>query len=58
MLSPKSRTELAKSVAETLQLEDIMDELIHQISEHLNPEDVFSESELERWAESNGYERR
>jgi hypothetical protein len=58
MLSSKTRAELAQSVAETLQLEDVMDELIHQISEHLNPEDVFSESELENWAESNGYEKR
>lgn len=32
-----------------------LDSAIEWISRNLNPEDVFSKSDLESWAESNGY---
>ena len=57
MLSSNAKKSLAEALAKALVLEDVMDEVIHVISEQLNPDDVFSESELEDWAESNGYEK-
>jgi len=32
-----------------------LDAAIEYISKHLNPDDVFSDKDLEGWAESNGY---
>ncbi len=57
MLTSRVKKELTESIIKALVLEDVMDEIIHAVSEHLSPEDVFSEHELENWAESNGYER-
>ena len=32
-----------------------MPDLVCSISIHLDPEDIFSDEQLEDWAESNGY---
>lgn len=34
---------------------DLLENSIEWISKNMNPDDVFSTSELESWAESNGY---
>jgi hypothetical protein len=35
----------------------LLDNAIDWISSNLSPEDVFSDSDLEMWAENNGYKR-
>lgn len=34
---------------------DLLDQAIEWIREHLQVEEVFNESELQQWAEDNGY---
>jgi len=34
-----------------------LDEAIDWIANELNPDDVFTDDKLERWAESNGYSK-
>jgi hypothetical protein len=36
-------------------LGDVLDLATEWIGIHLDPEDVFSETKLEKWAEANGY---
>ena len=35
----------------------ILDTIVEWISENLTPEDVFTDSQLEEWAEDNGFTR-
>ena len=52
----KSFAELMKdSIDEVKMSTSSLDNAIEWIGENLQPEDVFSEKELERWAESNGF---
>ena len=41
--------------SEHILIRDPLDEAIEWISRNLNPEDVFTESQLERWADISGY---
>lgn len=34
---------------------DLLENAIDWIAKNLNPQDVFSDSDLESWAEDNGY---
>ena len=34
-----------------------LDTVVGWVADNLDPEDVFSESQLEEWAEDNGYTR-
>lgn len=36
---------------------NILDEVVGWIADNLVPEDVFSDNQLEEWAEHNGYVR-
>lgn len=37
--------------------DDLLDRAIEWIKYSLNPEDVFDQDDLERWAESEGYKK-
>jgi hypothetical protein len=43
--------------SEHILVRDPLDEAIEWISHNLNPEDVFTETQLQYWAENNGYEK-
>lgn len=36
---------------------DFLEPIVDWITDHLAPEDVFSEDQLEEWAEENGFKR-
>ncbi len=43
----------AESPTRFLDLEEFLD----FIAEHMDPDDIFDEDKLEKWAEANGFER-
>lgn len=51
------RVKLVKELEETLNINEILDDLLVAISEYCSPEDVFDTDELERWAEENDYKK-
>jgi hypothetical protein len=47
--------EMQQQVNEITMSNSTLDTAIDWISSNLSPDDVFSEKELQNWAESNGY---
>jgi len=43
------------SVDEVKMSSSSLDNAIYWISNHMNPDEIFSEKQLKEWAESNGY---
>lgn len=43
------------SVDEVKMSSSSLDNAIDWISNHMNPDEIFSEKQLKEWAESNGY---
>ncbi len=52
MISTKDSREFGESVFDT---SDLLEDAVDWVSSRLTPEDVFHISELEEWAEDNGY---
>lgn len=44
-------------VAANVDAQTLLNDAISWIAENLNPEDVFPNRELEKWAESEGYSK-
>lgn len=56
--TPRHYDELADSIRDTLKVEithSNVDQIIEWVSQHYGPEDVFSTTQLDKWAESEGY---
>lgn len=51
--SAKANDEFISMVIST----DLLDDAVNWISNHLSPDEVFDSTDLENWAEDNGYTR-
>ncbi len=47
--------EMSANIDRVLMSDSALDAAINWIASNLNPDDVFDKSDLETWAENNGY---
>lgn len=54
-MTTQAKAALVKHIEGTVNFDEIMDDIIAGVAENLSPEDVFSDEQLQNWAENNGY---
>lgn len=60
-LSEKLRTELKSHIESALDDDELIESLVESVMDEIGtkePSDVFEDSDLESWAEANGFERK
>lgn len=58
MASNQAKAQLAVDIEGHLNVEELIDDSVTSVAENLKPEDVFDESQLEEWAQENGFEKK
>lgn len=54
-MTGNKRKQIVQEIEATINVDDILDQIVTTIAENLSPEDVFQEKDLKTWAEENGY---
>lgn len=54
-MTTQAKERLIDAWQNTICFEDIVQDMVNNVAENLNPEDVFDEDRLAAWATENGY---
>ena len=54
-MTTQAKAAIVKGIEESINVREILDDIIMHIANNLAPEDVFGNDALETWAENNDY---